>query len=44
MWNGEDTDENDEICVRALDMLLWGEEYEQDEKLILKTYDKLLTM
>ena len=44
MWNGEDTDENDEIYVRAFDMLLWGEDYEQDDKLILKTYDKLLTM
>ncbi|KAF0710244.1 Uncharacterized protein FWK35_00031833 [Aphis craccivora] len=32
---GEDTEANDEICVRVLDKFVWGDEYAQDEKQML---------
>lgn len=44
IWGGEDTEANDEICVRALDKFVWCDENAQDEKKILYTYDKLLKM
>jgi len=42
LWGGEDTEANDEICVRALEKFVWGDEYAQDEKQMLYTYDKLI--
>ncbi|KAF0738704.1 Uncharacterized protein FWK35_00029211, partial [Aphis craccivora] len=35
MWGGEDTEANDEICVRAFEKFVWGDEYAEDENQIL---------